>query len=543
MNIRSDKTEENKSQSVSNAVSQGLASSESTFQFVDNRSISVAQRRLRELAGDSPNTQRVVQKQILANNLPLQEPTPIQKKENNTGLPDNLKSGIENLSGYSMDDVKVHYNSNKPAQLHAHAYAQGTDIHLASGQERHLPHEAWHVVQQKQGRVKPTMQMKGKVNVNDDAGLEKEADVMGEIATNWKVHSDSQPKETNASQGAHPVQRVWNKDGDIYRWDRLKDGVEWCTDEAGNMWFEIKDPSLIKVGKQADYETLQGKKKTWSEWNSISVIPVLTAHDTQTAFDGWHDNSRVDWSQATNEWLAQMQENVIRYGIEPLITELLDHLPPEVRRPVFERMGSALGKLRIYNRQEFAVRSYHFAWVEKGGAGSRPYDEIEQEVIGYWKEKVSRYDPKEKILKEIEDVNGGIQGQAMDGYQCINAGGAFPGQGLHLIIHETMHNLAHPGFAESLRKTPLGDEGLNEYFARLATLTLRKHPITEESLAGFIGSPKGGIERSNSSATKALSGRGVYGDLMDQDGYHKIKKNISREELVALAKKYFLNLD
>ncbi|HAQ18765.1 MAG TPA: hypothetical protein DCR40_05940 [Prolixibacteraceae bacterium] len=101
------------------------------------------------------------------------------RSENKTGLPDNLKSGIENLSGHSLNDVKVHYNSDKPAQLNAHAYAQGTDIHLAAGQEKHLPHEAWHVVQQKQGRVKPTMQMKGNVNVNDDAGLEKEADVMG----------------------------------------------------------------------------------------------------------------------------------------------------------------------------------------------------------------------------------------------------------------------------------------------------------------------------------------------------------------------------
>ncbi|MFD2563155.1 eCIS core domain-containing protein [Aquimarina rubra] len=108
------------------------------------------------------------------------------KRKNNTGLPDNLKSGIENLSGYSMDDVKVHYNSNKPAQLQAHAYAQGTDIHLAPGQERHLPHEAWHVVQQKQGRVKPTMQFKGKVSINDDAVLEKEADVMGELVLQKK---------------------------------------------------------------------------------------------------------------------------------------------------------------------------------------------------------------------------------------------------------------------------------------------------------------------------------------------------------------------
>jgi len=106
----------------------------------------------------------------------------VQRKENKTGLSDNLKSGIEKLSGMSMDDVRVHRNSDKPAQLNAHAYAQGTDIHLAAGQEKHLPHEAWHVVQQKQGRVKPTMQMKGKVAINDDQGLEREADVMGRKA-------------------------------------------------------------------------------------------------------------------------------------------------------------------------------------------------------------------------------------------------------------------------------------------------------------------------------------------------------------------------
>jgi len=107
---------------------------------------------------------------------------PFQLKPNNTGLPDNLKSGIENLSGISMDDVNVHYNSDKPFQLQALAYAQGTDIHVAPGQERHLPHEAWHVVQQKQGRVQATMQIKSGVNVNDDAGLEREADMMGQRA-------------------------------------------------------------------------------------------------------------------------------------------------------------------------------------------------------------------------------------------------------------------------------------------------------------------------------------------------------------------------
>lgn len=94
------------------------------------------------------------------------------------GMPGNLRAGIEQLSGADMSGVRVHYNSPAPAQLNAHAFAQGSDIHVASGQEQHLPHEAWHVAQQQQGRVQPTMDVGG-VPVNDDPSLETEADVMG----------------------------------------------------------------------------------------------------------------------------------------------------------------------------------------------------------------------------------------------------------------------------------------------------------------------------------------------------------------------------
>lgn len=76
--------------------------------------------------------------------------TPKQTKTISNGL----KEGIEKLSGVDMDEVRVHFNGDKPAQLDTLAYAQGTDIHVAPGQEKHLPHEAWHVVEQKQGRVK-----------------------------------------------------------------------------------------------------------------------------------------------------------------------------------------------------------------------------------------------------------------------------------------------------------------------------------------------------------------------------------------------------
>ena len=107
----------------------------------------------------------------------------LQHKENKTGLPDNLKGGIENLSGVSIDDVNVHYNSSKPADLNALAFAQGNEIYVSAGQEHQLPHEAWHVVQQKQGRVKPTIQTRG-AQINDNIRLEQEADLMGAKAFN-----------------------------------------------------------------------------------------------------------------------------------------------------------------------------------------------------------------------------------------------------------------------------------------------------------------------------------------------------------------------
>jgi Domain of unknown function (DUF4157) len=97
------------------------------------------------------------------------------------GMPRSLARGIETMSGVNMEHVRVHYNSPKPLQVQAHAYAQGGDIHLASGQERHLPHEAWHVVQQAQGRVRPTTSVNG-TRVNDNPALEREADIMGQKA-------------------------------------------------------------------------------------------------------------------------------------------------------------------------------------------------------------------------------------------------------------------------------------------------------------------------------------------------------------------------
>lgn len=175
------------------------------------------------------------------------------KVENKTGLPDNLKSGIENLSGVDISDVNVHYNSDKPAQLNAHAFAQGTEIHVAAGQEKHLPHEAWHTVQQKQGRVTPTFKMKKDVAVNDDSHLEKEADQMGDKANSIKNKSDVKPLFNNFNASistatnfsAPVVQRVVGEDGND--WDKIQ------TRERSNAITDTPE-EVLKLRKKAAFK-------------------------------------------------------------------------------------------------------------------------------------------------------------------------------------------------------------------------------------------------------------------------------------------------
>jgi hypothetical protein len=125
----------------------------------------------------------------------------VEQPLNKTGLPNSLKAGVENLSGYSLDDVRVHYTSPRLAQLQALAYTQGSEIHVASGQEQHLPHETWRAVQQAQGPVRPTTQLKG-VAVNDDTGLEQKADVMGKRALQMRR---SEQLKANAMPTDHAV--------------------------------------------------------------------------------------------------------------------------------------------------------------------------------------------------------------------------------------------------------------------------------------------------------------------------------------------------
>ncbi|MNJ84895.1 hypothetical protein D3C87_23580 [compost metagenome] len=291
------------------------------LQLADDRSEAHSIQNHQQAADASPQSRQIAQFQKAADNQ-LNQQTPLPKKENKTGLPDSLKEGVEGLSGYSLNDVKVHYNSDKPAQLQAYAYAQGTDIHVASGQEKHLPHEAWHVVQQKQGRVKPNVQLKEAVPINDDAGLEKEADVMGAKAVQFKSTDQSgnqaisnEKKSGMNNQSGHPVQAVkfdrflnflYNNDEEERLLQKEKDVTTYFQEmtpytprfpEITGLGQElavirnkkVKAAEIIETSK--DLQTIQQKLDRIS--NQITAVGMKVDDDMLNAYTGNSKGSKV----------------------------------------------------------------------------------------------------------------------------------------------------------------------------------------------------------------------------------------------------------
>lgn len=247
--------------------------------------------------------------------------------ENKTGLPDGLKKGVEQISGMDISDVSVHYNSHLPTQFNAHAYAQGTDIHVATGQEKHLPHEAWHVVQQKQGRVQPTRQMKRGVAVNDDLGLEKEADAMGAKALQNAETQTSTPSVQKASAASKPVMQ----------WQLTELTEKNLEARAKGMEESVEDLKMALFGYELDFET--DPIETAKSFNAI----IQVFEKSRKALGAKADNSQSAEEKATIEtlleWLYAQETDLMRERHQ-LILAL----------PLVRERESLLGDFKDYGR-------------------------------------------------------------------------------------------------------------------------------------------------------------------------------------------------
>jgi hypothetical protein len=223
-----------------------------------------------------------------------------------TSLPAGLTAGITALSGMDLSDVRVHSNSSSPAQLDALAYARGNDIHVAPGAEEHLAHEAWHVVQQRQGRVAATTQLEGGIAVNDDRELEREADVMGARAQSCTEARSATAHETVAAAPSVAVQRVFKRAKKAFTWVDLE------TNKAYQQ-VEIQVDNRIKLKRGTDIFYIESSDGQWNRVASAAAAAPVEESQSESESSGSDDEETavvVDGSTAVTQILAQLKSSM-----------------------------------------------------------------------------------------------------------------------------------------------------------------------------------------------------------------------------------------
>lgn len=167
-------------ESINSSIIEHTTNSNPTSPFDDNSPDAVEMRIYQQrINNTSENKQLSRYQKDIASHSQKQKGSVIPK-DNGRGLPTALKLKAEELSGYAFDTVRVYYNSEKPAQIGAFAYTEGTNIYIGPGKEEYLYHEVWHIIQRLRGSIPITLETEEGTSINDDIRLEDEADTMGD---------------------------------------------------------------------------------------------------------------------------------------------------------------------------------------------------------------------------------------------------------------------------------------------------------------------------------------------------------------------------
>ncbi len=343
---------------------------------------------------------------------------------NRTGLPDRLKSGIETLSGIALDDVRVHRNSSRPAQLQALAHAQGSDIHLGPGQERHLAHEAWHVVQQKQGRVRPTMQLGGTA-INDDAGLEREAETMGAQAAGMQMGGmdHATPRAAPAPRampgGLAPVQRFRVVEAQGKKWDVSNDDTAATVDVVNNKDFYATEERITQANdslKKRDANVAlasTGGKLTVNKTTLLKIIPQiektnvtgnLMGPELSPAVSGEHDAvTGVDLPSACEKGAMAVIGAVLHDQRE--VPHTMDYSWAK------HDQGRMANLIALTSVDELAQHSANTRWKD--------FDKMRHEAIALYSEmkkngRLTDLAKVDEVRSEVRKVNGDLADKEFD---------------------------------------------------------------------------------------------------------------------------------
>lgn len=216
-------------------------------------------------------------------------------KRNDTEIPPQLKRRVEESSGLSLDDVRVSYHSDRPARLDAYAYTQGNRVYIGPGQERHLPHELGHVVQQKRGIVRADTRHASGVKMNTDPVLERQADEIG-----------------RAVGGNGMVQGMAVSDGPVQRNPFDKSAERECVGGLPQTAHHIIPQNLLK----AALKLLNREQKQELYWRA--GVPWVRKDQTGNFTESDHVSYVNQYNETEEDYLIWPQGNLF-YGPNTMI--------------------------------------------------------------------------------------------------------------------------------------------------------------------------------------------------------------------------------
>lgn len=304
------------------------------------------------------------------------------EKKNHTGIPTQLKKHMEESTGLSFDDVRVHYNSGLPAKLGALAYTQGNQVEIGPGQERHLSHELGHVVQQKLGAVRANTKHISGVAMNTDEKLERQAD---EIAAGKKVDI-VQRAGANVVQMERDISHVSQSrrnDVQTFFYNLKKDfNGNWL-----NLYSEILPDGDGDAGQlKILYEKINSVAEALNVKDKVRMLCVfsLTNEERGAAWNGERpaaDNEAVEQRRAKIQSILGMSNQTIKHVSEFTMTKGL-------REGAFQPLGNDWEVEYPVPDRSFTADEGHLLKIKEMGEESKIIDTIKagdttQDGIGY----------------------------------------------------------------------------------------------------------------------------------------------------------------
>ncbi|MGH1336002.1 MAG: hypothetical protein ACRBFS_07720 [Aureispira sp.] len=211
----------------------------------------------------------------------------LKPKPNKTGIPNALKASIEYMSQVSLDDVRVHYNSDKPATIGANAYAKYPDIYIAPGQEKHLSEELWHIVQQLKDNVAATNQIEG-TPINDQKVFEEDAKKQGSLAQKTTAPTTLPKEETSIKAPSKEVAQLNDDDEEEEETELQRQVNDLVTNDKWN------DRALVKAIGEQSWNDI---KEAWDlvavqDRGKLTLLRLKgSGNDVDlTTYENWSDN-------------------------------------------------------------------------------------------------------------------------------------------------------------------------------------------------------------------------------------------------------------